>query len=88
MDVMFTGPKVAFPLAGHKEDMHMTFHVHFTFPTMQHDISHFLPHVMWRIKPNPLHITDAEQMIFLLSVLNMTQEIPCYRICVVQLHDM
>ena len=35
-----TGPKVAFPLAGHKQDMYMTFHVHFTFPpSMTYHIS-------------------------------------------------
>ena len=48
----------------------------------QHDISHFLQHVMWTIEPNPLHIMDAGQKIFPLSVLNMTQEISCYMICV------
>ena len=64
----------------------MTFHVHFTFPPSM--TSHFLPHVIWRIEPNPLHITDAGWMIFPIFVLNMTHEISCYRICVVQVHDM
>ena len=62
----------------------MTFHVHFTFPpSMTYHISCYMS-----CEPNPLHITDAGRMIFPLSVLNMTQEISCYRICAVQVHDM
>ena len=38
-----TGPKVAFPLAGHKQDMYITFHVHFTFPpSMTYHISYHM----------------------------------------------
>ena len=41
----------------------MTFHIHFTFPpSMTYHIS--LPHVIWRIELNPLHITDVGRMIF------------------------
>ena len=35
-----------------------------------------------------MHITNVVQMMFLLSILNMTQEFSYYGICVVQMHDM
>ena len=44
---------------GHVHDISCPLHI-----SSQHDMSHFLPHVIWRIEPNPLHITDAGQMIF------------------------
>ena len=86
--VWYTGPNVLFPLARHKiigyaHDISCPLHI-----SSKHDISLFLPRAMWSIELNPLHIMDEGRMVFLVSVLNMTQEISCYRICVVQVHDM
>ena len=44
---------------GYVHDISCPLHI-----SSQHDISHFLPYVIWRIEPNPLHITDAGRMIF------------------------
>ena len=77
-----TGPKVAFPLAGHKYIHICTWHFmstshllpawHITFPATCH---------MEEKESNPLHLTDAGRIIFPLSVLNMTQSFMLQDLC-------